>query len=192
MFLAACVIALISLVSRSQAAPLSCQDLVRTVDQLDLQHLQGRWALVAGSLNDSASADGIKTIDSVVYDIKNSSYTQASGADGLCAYYTHNKSMEGHVFTVNDKNTNFTLTSIYTSCQDCLVLASHLKSPSYERLDLYLLSKRREVDQKELEEFRAQVECLKMPPPVAMDPSKELCPEQPAVETDGKAGEGKV
>lgn len=192
MFFVTCAIALISLVSRSHAAPPSCEDLVRTVDQPDRHHLPGRWALVAGSLNDSAAAHGLKTIDSVVYDFKNSSYNQANGANGLCASYTYNISMEGHVFTAKDKNANFTLTLIHTSCQDCLVLSFHLKSPSYERLDLYLLSKKRELDQKEMEEFRAQLECLKMPPPVVMDPSKELCPEQPAAETDGKTGEGKV
>lgn len=192
MFFVACVIFVISLLSRSHAAPLACEDLVRTVDQPDRHHWQGRWALVAGSLNDSKSADGLKTIDSVVFYIHNFSYTHANGANGQCLHLTFNTSLEGHVYTMKTESSNFTLTLIHTSCQDCLVLNHHLKATYYERRDLYLLSKRREVDQKEMEEFRAQLECLKMPLPVVMDPSKELCPEQPAAETDGKAGEGKV
>lgn len=35
------------------------------------------------------------------------------------------------------------------------------------------------MDQKELEEFRAQLKCYGLPTPVVMDPTKELCPEQP-------------
>ena len=54
-----------------------------------------------------------------------------------------------------------------------------VKSSKRVSLDLYLLSKRREVEQNEMEEFRAQLECYQLPSPAVMDPTKELCPEQP-------------
>lgn len=45
-------------------------------------------------------------------------------------------------------------------------------------MDLYLLSRRRRLEQKEMEEFKAQVNCLQLPSPAVMDPSEELCPER--------------
>ena len=43
---------------------------------------------------------------------------------------------------------------------------------------------------KEVEEFRAQVECLNMPPPAVIYPTKELCTEEmtsdPAAQTEKK------
>jgi len=47
-------------------------------------------------------------------------------------------------------------------------------------MDILLFSRRRELEQKEMEEFLAQLECLKMPPPDVMNPTRELCPEQTA------------
>lgn len=54
----------------------------------------------------------------------------------------------------------------------------------------YLFRRRRELEHKEIEEFWAQVECLNMPPPAVMDPTKELCTEEmtsdPASQTEEK------
>lgn len=47
-----------------------------------------------------------------------------------------------------------------------------------ESTDLYLLRKvegGREVEEEEMEEFRKQVECLGLPPPVVMEPGNVLC-----------------
>ncbi|KAK9540048.1 hypothetical protein VZT92_002520 [Zoarces viviparus] len=65
-----------------------------------------------------------------------------------------------------------------------------VKSSRRQSLELNLLSRRREVDQKELEEFKAQLKCYGLPTPVVMDPTKELCPEQPeSLPTDSSSSD---
>jgi len=53
-----------------------------------------------------------------------------------------------------------------------------VESKRRHSVDLYLLSKKREVEPREMEEFRAQLKCYQLPEPVVMDPTKELCPER--------------
>lgn len=189
MFFAACAIAVLCSASLGRSAPLVCEDSVRTLAQLDLGHLAGRWALVAGSVESSAAAEIIKRRDSVVIELHNSSYTQANRVNGLCKYYSHNIRVEGNILTLKEQRFNFTVTPFYTSCQDCLVFTLNVESPNFNSLDLYLFSKRREVKQNEMEEFKSQAACLNMPAPFVMDPAKELCPEQPAAQPEEKAEE---
>eukprot|EP00064_Thunnus_orientalis_P025484 superscaffoldBa00013005_g25859 len=85
---------------------------------------------------------------------------------------------------------NLTGTLFHTSCPDCMVIRLDVQSLVREAVDVYLLSKRRTLEEKEMEEFKAQVECLRMPPYIMMDPTKELCPKQatssPAAPTEEK------
>lgn len=189
MFFAACTIAVLCSAFLSHSAPLACEDSVRTLAQLDLGYLAGRWALVAGSVEHSAAAKSIKGRDSVVIGLHNSSYTQADHVSGLCKYHSHNIRVEGNILTMKEQSFNVTVTPLYTSCQDCLVFTLNVESPNYNSLDFYLFSKRREVKQNEMEEFKSQAACLNMPAPFVMDPAKELCPEQPAAQPEEKAEE---
>uniref|UniRef100_A0A3B4Y135 Apolipoprotein M n=1 Tax=Seriola lalandi dorsalis TaxID=1841481 RepID=A0A3B4Y135_SERLL len=166
------------LVSVSRSAPLACENLVRPLERLDPLHLEGRWTLVAGSLNDSADAATLKGRDSVTIDFNNSTYTQVNRVGDKCDYDLLNITFEGHIMSLQTRNYNFSGTFFQTSCPDCAVLSLDVKSQSFKSVDLYLFSRRREVKPKEMEDFRAQVECLNMPAPVVMDPTKELCPEQ--------------
>ncbi|GAA6232336.1 uncharacterized protein LOC117526217 isoform X1 [Lates japonicus] len=184
MFVVVCAIALLCFVSVSHSAPLACEELVRPLDQLDPLNLEGRWALVTGSLNDSASAEAVKGRDSVTIEFNNSSYTQANHFGDRCEYYSHNISKGGNIFNIKVKTFNFTGSLLHTSWSDCLVLRLDVDSPNYKSLDLYLFSRRREVTQKVMEDFRAQAECLSIPPPFVMDPTKELCPEEPGTEEE--------
>ncbi|CAJ1053562.1 hypothetical protein E3U43_008728 [Xyrichtys novacula] len=173
-------IALLCFVSVSSSAPLACEDLVRPLDQMDPHLLSGRWVVVAGSLNDSSAEKALKDRDSVAIDFYNSSYTQSNMVGGQCRYHTRNVTMDNHIVKLYVGTFNFTGTFFSTSCPDCLLLTLDIESPTFKSVDFYLFSRRREVGQKEIEEFRAQVECLNLPPPVIMDPTKELCPEQTA------------
>ncbi len=184
MFFAACAFALLGLVSVSHSASLGCEDLLRPLDETDLHHLQGRWALVAGSVKDPASEGLLRGRESVAIHLHNSTYTQANRVQGVCSYHPHDISREGQIFTLKERDYNFTVTFLNTTCPDCMVFTFDIESPTYKSRDFYLISRRREVDQREMEEFRAQVECLKMPPPVEMDPAKELCPDQTASEPE--------
>ncbi|XP_078127252.1 uncharacterized protein LOC144531151 [Sander vitreus] len=185
---------LLCLVSVSRSAPLGCEVLVRPLNQLDPHHLEGRWALVADSLSTPIleNPTGSMTVyfsnssETSVY-----SYTQGNRLDDQCFYLFYNFSIESSTFTHNlDDFFNLTGSFLYTSCPDCLVIRWVLERETRASVDFYLFSRRRQLEQKEMEEFRAQVECLNMPPPAVMDPTKELCPKQttsdPAAHTDAK------
>jgi len=167
-------VTVLSLMSVGHSAPLACEKLV----QLDPHELVGRWALVAGSMKDPAAESALKKRDSVTLDLNNSSYTQANLEGDECQYHPLNISVEGQNLKMRVSTNNFTVTFFNTSCPDCALFTLDVEGPDYKTLDFYLLSKRRQLEQREMEEFRAQVECLNMPPPVVMDPTKDLCPEK--------------
>lgn len=178
-------IALLCSLSVSHSA-LVCEKLVHPLAQLDPSHLEGRWALVAGSLNHTTSMDALRLRDSITMYFSNSteastiSYTQVNRFGDQCQHLPYNISVEGSTFSF-DVGDRFELTGsfVYTSCPDCAVMRWIVKSRRRVSSDLYLLSRRRQVEQGEMEEFMAQLKCLQLPAPVVMDPTKELCAEQP-------------
>ncbi|KAK9540050.1 hypothetical protein VZT92_002522 [Zoarces viviparus] len=183
---AACAVFLLCLKSVSHSAPLACEDLIRPLDRMDPRHLEGRRALVTGSLSFLPFMERLRRRESATINFSsNTSETSTSLSrtmrlDNKCHYASYNISLEGSSFTFD--HGNVTTTFIRTSCDDCIGLLMSCDVESGKRQHFYLFSRRREVDQEEIEEFRAQVECLNMPPPVVMDPTKELCPEETAGE----------
>uniref|UniRef100_A0A668AL37 Apolipoprotein M n=1 Tax=Myripristis murdjan TaxID=586833 RepID=A0A668AL37_9TELE len=181
-----CATVLLYLTSGSHSAPLSCEELVRPLDQLEPHHLEGRWSVVAGSLSDEAALAYLKRRDSVTIYFSNVSvpiYTQINRFGDLCQNLPYNISVEGSTLTFDlGDQYNLTATFLQTSCPDCVVVRLDLESKKLVSLDLYLISRRRKVEPKEMEEYKAQLECLNLPPPVVMDPTKELCPEQTSSE----------
>eukprot|EP00064_Thunnus_orientalis_P018992 superscaffoldBa00004572_g19101 len=178
------------LLSVSHSAPLDCESLVRPFDRLDPQQAEGSWVLVAGSLNYTGNAAILKARDSVTIDFHDSAFTQADRVGERCDYNTLNISVDGQTFDYKTGAFNFSGKVFHTSCPDCMVIRLDVQSSFRVTTDLYLLSKRRELEEKEMEEFKAQVECLLMPPAIVMDPTKELCPKQatssPAAPTEEK------
>lgn len=180
-----CVI-LFCLISGSHSAPPVCEKLVHPLDQLDPRHFEGRWALVAGSISHQPSMDALRQRDSITMYFSNSSetsnvpYTQINRFGDQCQYLPYNISIEGSTFTFVvgnrfDLNGSF----LYTSCPDCVVMQWTVKSKKRQSTDLYLLSRRRELEKEEMEEFKAQLGCYQLPTPVVMDSTKQLCPKQP-------------
>uniref|UniRef100_A0A8P4K815 Apolipoprotein M n=1 Tax=Dicentrarchus labrax TaxID=13489 RepID=A0A8P4K815_DICLA len=167
------VLAFLCLMAVSDSAPPVCEKLVHPLDQMDPHHFEGRWALVAGSLNHQPSIEALRLRDSITMYFSNSSetsnfsYTQINRFGDQCQELPYNISVEGSF--------------LYTSCPDCVVMKWVVESKKRRSLDLYLLSRRRELEQEEMEEFRAQLRCYQLPSPVVMDPTKELCPEQPEI-----------
>uniref|UniRef100_A0A8C5G880 Apolipoprotein M n=1 Tax=Gouania willdenowi TaxID=441366 RepID=A0A8C5G880_GOUWI len=174
-------IALSCLLSVSLSSP-SCEDLIRPMDHLDVHNLEGRRALVAGSLSDKEYIETFKSRDSAVIDFDNStdpskiSFKRAFNFNGTCSSLNTDVTLEGSGFTL--PKLNFTITFYHTACQDCLLSVFNNKDTNHQRL--YLFSKRRQVEPKEMDDFTAQAQCLKMTAPVLMDPTKELCPESSA------------
>uniref|UniRef100_A0A3Q4HWP9 Apolipoprotein M n=1 Tax=Neolamprologus brichardi TaxID=32507 RepID=A0A3Q4HWP9_NEOBR len=179
----AILLTVLCLVSVSRSAPMACEKLVKPLEQFDFQNGTGRWSLVALSLKDRAIENALRSVldyYSVAVDIQNSSYIRAERVADRCQYHHHDFTLEGHVLTPKMKNVNLTGTLFYTSCADCMVLTMHIKSPTYNTEHVYLLSRRRQLEQKEMEEFSDQVLCLSMPPPVVLDPKTEFCPVETA------------
>lgn len=176
-------IVLLPLMSLSHSTPQACNHLVQPLNQVDLHHLEGKRAMVAGSLShlpfierlrlrESATAKFSSTINESI------SFSRSSRSDNNCRYASYNISLEGSSFTFDNGRVNTTF--IHTSCHDCVLLSFNVHSE--KRQHVYLFSRRRQLEEREIEEFRAQVECFNLPTPVVMDPRKELCPDPSATE----------
>lgn len=181
-------------ISMSLAAPLACEELIRPLDELHLHRLVGRWALVAGGLSHLPSLERFRQRDSASINFSsNTSATSLSYTRSLCLgnktlHTTFNVTLEGSGFTYDgtDKS-NVSSSFVYTSCHDCLLMRMNVDS--MKRIHFYLFSKRRQLEQEEMEEFKAQVQCLNMPPPVVMDPEKQLCSEETDDDPEGPNNE---
>ncbi len=171
---------LLYLVSLSQSAPLDCRDLIQPLDQLDPRHLEGKRALVAGSLSHPPFMERFRRRDSATASFSNNtsqtnlSFRRSMHLDNKCYYQSYNITLEGRSFTFDNGRVNTTF--IRTSCHDCILMSFDVESG--KRQHFYLFSRRRQLEQEELDEFTAQVLCLKMLPPVVKDPTKELCTEE--------------
>lgn len=185
MIFAVCAIAVICLMPVSNSSPLTCEELVRPSVQQDLRQLVGGWAVVAVGLSHQPIRQMFKQSDSVHVNISSStnnsfiSYKQGVRLAGKCHYNTLNAYLEGSIFTYSGTDPiSFSLHFVRTACPDCMLI--HASVEPDKELQFYLISRRRELEQKEMEEFSAQVECLNLPRPVVMDPTKELCPGEAA------------
>uniref|UniRef100_A0A3Q2QIE2 Uncharacterized protein n=1 Tax=Fundulus heteroclitus TaxID=8078 RepID=A0A3Q2QIE2_FUNHE len=179
---AAAAVLLLGLVSVSRSAPLACEDLLRPLGQPDLGGLEGRRAMVAGTLSHLPLMERLRRRDSATAEFSSIqsgvSFRRSSRSGNDCRYASYNVTLEGAGFAFDDGNVSTTF--VHTSCPDCVLLKFDVESG--KRHHFYLFSKRRQLQEAEVEEFRAQAECLNFPPPVVMDPSKELCPEQPSTD----------
>ncbi|CAJ1053566.1 hypothetical protein KUCAC02_016095 [Xyrichtys novacula] len=180
MLLATCVVALFCFIPASSLAPPNCEDLVRPLDHVDGHQLDGRWAMIAGSLVDPKHVERFKSRDSAVIKFSNASDTSNTsnlllermfGFGDKCEYHPSNITLEGNGFS----SSNVSITFIHTGCSDCLLMRF---TEAGALRNLYLFSKRREVEGDVMDEFKTQAECVKSQPPVMMDSSKKLCPDQ--------------
>lgn len=176
-----CTIAVFCLASVSLSAPLACEDSTRPLDQLVPRHLEGRWALVAGTLSDPAQLAFFKRRDSssvnfsITSAASNILYTPSVLFGGKCHLQSFNVSLERSILTFDVRDqVNLTMTFLNTSCEDCVLMRFDNESKELQRLLLF--SRRREMEQREMEEFTAQAECLSMPPPAVMDPNSPSAP----------------
>lgn len=195
MFLTTGTILLLCLVSVSRSAPLVCEELVRPLDRPNLHHFEGRWVMVAGGLSYLPNLEHFKLRESATADVRNISgnslfYTRSIRLNNKCNYTSYNISMEGSSFTFNGTHkNNVSGVFVRTSCPDCMVM--HINLAAKQQHHFYLFSRRRQLEQAEMEEFSAQVKCLNLLPPVVLDPTKELCPVddpniQPGDKTEGQ------
>lgn len=177
---AAHIVFLLSLAHLSHSTPQKCGDLLRPLNQLQPRSLEGGWALVSGSLSHHPFMEHFRERESSTVSFSNNTvsniitWKRSMRSKNKCHYQSYNISLEGGSFTFDDSRVNTTF--IYTSCADCILMSFNVESG--KRVHFYLFSRRRQLKENEIEEFRQQVGCLKMPPPVVMDPRNELCPDE--------------
>uniref|UniRef100_A0A3B3ZEC7 Uncharacterized protein n=1 Tax=Periophthalmus magnuspinnatus TaxID=409849 RepID=A0A3B3ZEC7_9GOBI len=172
---------LLSLASLTSSAPLTCEQLTRPADQLDPGRLQGTWALIGGSISYLPYLEKFSKRDSASINFPsnkgetNTSYSRGFRIEDKCQYSSSNITLNGSRFTFDGMPaSNSSSVFVQTSCPDCLIMSFTVESGN--RTHFYLFSRRRELEQNEIQEFKEQVQCLQMPPPAMMDPTKELCP----------------
>uniref|UniRef100_A0A673CY32 Apolipoprotein M n=1 Tax=Sphaeramia orbicularis TaxID=375764 RepID=A0A673CY32_9TELE len=165
---AGCVFLFLGLMSLSHCAPLPCEDLVRPKAQLYPHHLEGRWTLMALSLTHLPYPDTFNQTDGAFITFSSNSsantvsYIRTIRLNNKCHSHSYNITLEGSTFTYDGWNSsNWTANFVQTSCHDCLIM--HLRLEPAKQQQLFLLSRRTAVEQMEIEEFRAQAKCLKMP-----------------------------
>lgn len=191
---AVCAVALFCLMSVSHSAPLSCEELVRPLDQKNPYDMVGSWALTAGGLSGAADLEDFKLRDSSWILFANGSepsqmlFTRHYGFPDRCEVYPSN--ITGHLGGLTMESLNLTVAFLYTSCPDCVLMRWDVTPGDKLSPALYLVSKRRGLEKKEMDEFRAQVKCLNLLPPVVMDPTKKLCPEGAAGDLTAQTEEG--
>ncbi|TWW58529.1 hypothetical protein D4764_06G0000590 [Takifugu flavidus] len=174
------VLLLFSLAHLSHSALQTCGDLLRPLNQLHPRSLEGDWALVAGTLSQLSLMEDFSQRGGATVSFSNNTdsitvtFKRSINSKNNCYYQSYNISLEGSSFTFDDGSSNATF--IHTSCPDCILIS--FNGESGDLLYFYLFSRRRQLEEKEMEEFRRQVGCLKMPPPFVMNPANELCPEE--------------
>ena len=181
---------LLGFLSLSQSTSRSCEDLLRPLDLNGSGQLWGTWALVAGSHDQPSSLEDFRTLESITMSFTPSaqndtstpnndtaSYTQIIRFMDLCEYLPYNISIATRGAFTFLTGGRFNLTGDFlgvASCPDCVVMRWNVVSSRRVSLDVYLLSRRREVGVEVMEEYEAQLRCLGLPAPVVIDPEKEL------------------
>ncbi|KAG7226809.1 hypothetical protein INR49_014158 [Caranx melampygus] len=174
------VIAVLSLTSVSQSAPLTCEQLLKPLDQG--QDFSGRWYFIALSSNGCFLPTLLDVFwPSVSFDITSTSKSNIYGGTynikmyGYCdngtAYDFHGSNV---VYDVDDESEKLQL--LQSGCPDCVVM----KGGDYITT-LILLSRRQTITAAEMKEFETQINCLGWSKPVvfSMDHVYENCPEEP-------------
>lgn len=174
MFFTAVAFAVLCLASGSLAAPLTCDEVVRPALHPDLPLWYGRWSLVASSMKLVFSHWPLVDNDSFTLHYNNATFLTTERRGARCSSTHYNVTLEGAHF---NNSVGFVTGTIFSnSCPDCIWVKFVTQSSLFHIEHLCLLSRRREVNPEELQEFRSLVSCLKFPNHVVMDPSKELCP----------------
>uniref|UniRef100_A0A8C7MVP5 Apolipoprotein M n=1 Tax=Oncorhynchus kisutch TaxID=8019 RepID=A0A8C7MVP5_ONCKI len=183
--LAVCVTVVLGLlsVSGSQAAPLTCEDLLRP---LELSSTLGKWMYIAESSDRPFW-------EQILYTLLHSAWIEFYGigiphqnAFGFgCSRINSN-------FTLHDNSTWTSVSPIpvtevlLTTCSDCLLTLEKWDEDGKTYTSLTLYSRRRELTATELDFYKKQVDCLSLPPATHMEGEHLYCSSQ-LVEDAGRS-----
>nr|XP_046190945.1 uncharacterized protein LOC124019601 [Oncorhynchus gorbuscha] len=193
MMLAVCVTVVLGLlsVSGSQAAPLTCEDLLRPLELSSVTQTLGKWMYIAESSDRPFW-------EQILYTLLHSAWIEVSVPVGtqnnildIAQFYGigiphlntfgFGCSRINSNFTLHDNNTWTSVSPIpvtevlLTTCSDCLLTLERWDDDGKTYTSLTLYSRRRELTATELDFYMKQVDCLSLPPAMFIDPKKELC-----------------
>lgn len=180
MIVLVCSVALLCLLPGSRSAPPTCDELVRPLVGKAPGHVEGSWAVLAAGMTNMADEVLLRQRDSITFHAYDFTCIQANRFGDECKYYRLNVTLKGNVVSLEVRGMGMAGTFYSTPCPDCLVFT--FKVEGLDSTDLYLVSKRRELEQSEKDNFAAQAKCLGLREPVWMDPTKALCEKKPAEE----------
>nr|XP_020497510.1 uncharacterized protein LOC109989941 [Labrus bergylta] len=185
------VVVVLGLLSVGESAPVTgCESLIKPMDVLERDQLLGKWTLLAESTN----TPGAKSMTDFVVESAWTLFT-AANESGVIDVFQAEK-MSGNCYTLKTKMTlenntlsigpplNSSARLLSTGCPDCLVYATQYPMEESAYNGVQLMSRRNNVTDAELHEFRRQVGCLKLPPPVILNQDKGLCPQDSLQNTD--------
>ncbi|XP_062333661.1 uncharacterized protein LOC134033493 [Osmerus eperlanus] len=176
-----CVAAVLGLLSAGQAAPLTCEALVKPLENTNLEMLLGKWMVIG----DTSQVPGFRTLGKLLYssgwmeftatsDSNRVIYTEIYNTLGVCYSLRFNMTLQDNVMNIAPLDCPHVL--LKTDCPDCLLIQSSCKVAGETFLGLELLSRRREVTSAELDRFKKQAECLSLHRPLVLSPQNKLCP----------------
>ncbi|XP_061585548.1 uncharacterized protein LOC133450722 [Cololabis saira] len=178
------IVAVFSLVSVGRSAPVSsCEGLIRPLELPGRDQLLGKWMHIAETMD----MPGAREMTKMFMDTNWLNLTAAEQADtivntmnpkmsGRCISMSYNTTLENNkLVMVNPYRASAVLLS--TGCPDCMVVYSNNTIGRNSYSGLQLLSRRPKVSAAELQEFKKQVECVNLPPPIIHDPEKGFCPD---------------
>ncbi|XP_046901407.1 uncharacterized protein LOC124484521 [Hypomesus transpacificus] len=186
-----CVAAVLGLLSAGQAAPLTCEALVKPLENTSLEMLLGKWMLIG----DSSTVPGANTAGKMLLhnvwvevtptsDSNTVTSVQIQKILNRCQSIRINITLENNALQIV-KPLRMTGVVLNTDCPDCIVIHSKYNLAGQTLQGLMVMSKRREVTSDELDSFKKQVECLSLPPPLILGSLSDLCP-HPDSPTDGQ------
>ncbi|XP_041642124.1 uncharacterized protein LOC121509013 [Cheilinus undulatus] len=184
-------VVVLCLLSVGRSAPVTdCNSLLQPIEIQGREQLLGRWTMLA----ESTDVPGSKLLTNMFVERFWLRLSAANESDAIDVFQS--QEMQGNLIKLRSKATlnNNTLSSgtplnstarlLSTSCPDCLVLKSQYFLGQSMYSGAQLLTKRAKVSNPELAEFRKQVQCLNLPPPVILNRGEGLCTEESSVDTD--------
>ncbi|XP_056137001.1 uncharacterized protein LOC130113424 [Lampris incognitus] len=182
----ACVVVgiVLSLLSVGQSVPLpTCERLIQPLENPSRDMVLGKWRSVAESYGIAVDRELLQSLaESARIDVTPGSQSntltvvQVQKMFGVCTTLTSGMTFDNNSYhAVHPIPTTDVL--LNTSCSDCLLFHQKSAAGTAQFTTLQLLSRSGRVTASELEEFEEQVKCLKLPPPIVMDPEKEPCPD---------------
>ncbi|KAM9769272.1 uncharacterized protein ACNS7B_014780 [Menidia menidia] len=173
---------LLGLVSLGRCAPLSHCDALMKPITISNEEILGRWQYIGGSSDIPGSRSLALLMTSAWVDLTQTprsnilNLVQSHRIYGRCSSYAYDVIFENNTMLIEEP---FFLKEVYLphACPDCLVANEDVISGGDTFKSLLMFSRSRTVPPAAMEMLKKQAECLRMPPPIIMDPDEEMCPD---------------